>query len=110
MAEANPERRMHLDRWADKLAVEGSTAGNPNDLLTTSEVAVWLRVSHQWLEILRQRGGGPPFIRQSRTRVRYKRADVLAWLDTRKHLCTSEYAAKTVKHPTKVDKREKQPA
>lgn len=110
MAAANPERRMHLDRWAGKLADEGATAGTPNDLLTTAEVAVWLRVSHQWLEILRQRGDGPPFIRQSRTRVRYKRADVLAWLETRKHLCTSEYADATVKRPAKSDKREKQTA
>ena len=31
------------------------------------------------------------FIRIGTRRIRYKAADVMAWLDERRHRCTSEY-------------------
>ncbi|HUS96770.1 MAG TPA: helix-turn-helix domain-containing protein, partial [Hyphomicrobiaceae bacterium] len=61
------------------------------ELLSTPQLAEWLGVSTQWLEIGRSRGYGPPFIRMSPKRVRYRRGDVLDWLRERTHLCASEY-------------------
>jgi len=86
---------LHLDRRAGRLAEYGAD-GAPDDLLDTHELAQWLAVSIQWLEIGRHRGGyGPPFVKIGAAggsgRVRYRRSDVIAWLNERSHRCTSEY-------------------
>ena len=41
------------------------------------------------LQQLRQRGGGPPFVKIGRL-VRYEWADVRAWLDVQKRVSTSD--------------------
>jgi predicted DNA-binding transcriptional regulator AlpA len=79
----------HLDRRAGELVENG--AGNPHELLTTTATAEWLGVSSQWLEIGRSKAYGPPFVRLSPRRVRYRRADVLAWLQERTHRSTAAY-------------------
>jgi len=84
--------RHHLDRRAADLAADGAAAGEADDLLNTSELSEWLGISTQWLEIARSRNFGPKFIRLSPRRVRYLRADVLAWLRSRQHQGTAEYA------------------
>jgi len=43
------------------------------------------------LETGRSRGWGPPYIKLSPRRVRYRRGDVKAWLADRAHRCTAEY-------------------
>jgi predicted DNA-binding transcriptional regulator AlpA len=83
--------RHHLDSRAHKLAHEPDAAGPKDALLSTSQLAQWLGVSIQWLEIGRHRGYGPQFIRVTGRIIRYKRSDVLAWLDERAHRCTAEY-------------------
>jgi predicted DNA-binding transcriptional regulator AlpA len=68
----------------------GSTLGPagrplPSDtdaLLYPAEAAHLLALSSRTLEGWRLRGGGPPFVRLNRA-VRYRRADVLAWIETR---------------------------
>ena len=87
-------RRHHLDRRADALAECGAT-GPVDDLLSTTEVAVWLGISPQFLEIGRHRGYGPRYVRLSPRRVRYRRADVLAWLRQRTHAATREYSGRS---------------
>ena len=83
-------RKHHLDRRASMLAEIG--AGTADDLLTTRDVAEWLGVSIQFLEIGRHRGYGPKFVRIGPARIRYRRADVLAWLEQRTFASTSQYA------------------
>jgi hypothetical protein len=73
--------RHHLDRRAADLIEEGQ--GDPDTLMTTAGVGEWLGVSTQWLEIGRSKGYGPPFIRLSASRVRYRRGDVRQWLRER---------------------------
>ena len=93
-ADAHPiaaSGRHHLDRRADHIAQAGVAAGDADDLLNTRTLADWLGVSVQFLEIGRHRGYGPPFIRLSTRRVRYKRSDVLDWLAERTHAVTAEY-------------------
>jgi predicted DNA-binding transcriptional regulator AlpA len=92
-------QRHHLDRRAADLAAQG--AGDADDLLSTSEVAEWLAVSHQFLEIARHRGGGPAFIRLGPRRVRYSRQAVRDWLHSRTHASTAEYENGRVGRPRK---------
>jgi hypothetical protein len=84
------KQKHHLDRRANKLAAANN--GDADDLLSTCELAAWLEVSEQFLEIGRHRGYGPRFVRLGPRRIRYRRADVVAWLKTRTHASTSEYA------------------
>lgn len=79
----------HLDRRAATLAELG--AGAPDDLLPTKAVAEWLGVSIQFLEIGRHKGYGPKFVRIGPARIRYRRSDVLAWLEERTFASTSQY-------------------
>jgi predicted DNA-binding transcriptional regulator AlpA len=84
------QKKHHLDRRADVIAEQGG--GSPDDLLDTTQVAAWLGVSTQFLEIGRSRGYGPRFCRLSPRRTRYLRGDVLAWLRQRTFAATAEYA------------------
>ena len=84
------QKRHHLDRRAADIAAAGD--GPPDQLIDTKELASWLGVSRQWVEISRHRGWGPRFIRLGPRRIRYRRLDILAWLETRRHACTAEYA------------------
>ncbi len=85
-------RHHHLDRRAATIAQQ--FFGDPDDMLRTDEVASWLLVSHQWVELGRLYGYGPKFTRLSPRMIRYRRGDVLVWLHERTHVCTSEYASK----------------
>lgn len=57
-----------------------------DDLLTINEVCVEFGFNRQRLAKMRHLGGDatPPFLKLSRTDIRYARADVLAWLESRK--------------------------
>jgi hypothetical protein len=92
-------RKFHLDKRAPDLIAAG--AGDPNELLTTKDVAAWLRNSVQWLEIQRTKkdGYGPPFVKLAPRMVRYRRGDVLKWLDGRVHASTAEYQGRILNGP-----------
>jgi excisionase family DNA binding protein len=60
--------------------------------LTEAELAALLKVSPRTLQRWRVEGTGPKFRRHGR-RVRYSRADVLAWSDTTAALSTSQASA-----------------
>ena len=79
----------HIDRRAN--SITAVDIGADDELLSTRQVADWLGISTQWLEIGRSRGYGPKFKKLSSRYVRYQRSDVLAWLKSRTHACTSEY-------------------
>jgi predicted DNA-binding transcriptional regulator AlpA len=85
-------RKHHIDRRAGTV-IDASDGDDDDELLDTRQIADWLGVSTQWLEIGRVRGYGPTYIRVAPRTVRYKRSDVLAWLETRKHQSTQEYAS-----------------
>ena len=55
--------------------------------LTTKQAADYLGVSHQFLEINRCKGGGPPFIKLSRL-VRYKKSDLDEWMNKHRQINT----------------------
>jgi predicted DNA-binding transcriptional regulator AlpA len=82
--------RHHLDRRALAL-IEAANEGTDDELLSTTRVAVWLGVSPEWVEIGRSKGWGPPYVRLSPRRIRYRRGDVKKWLQERAHRSTDEY-------------------
>ena len=83
----------HLDRRAADLIAKGTASKDASldDLLNTKALAHWLGCSVQFLEIARHRGHGPEYIRLSPTMVRYRRGDVLKWLESRRRQGTNEY-------------------
>ncbi len=62
-------------------------------LMTEAEAAEILCYSVRALQNWRVRGGGPKFIKVSSRSVRYRRRDLLAWIDQRTRNHTSEEAA-----------------
>jgi predicted DNA-binding transcriptional regulator AlpA len=102
-------RKHHIDKRAAKLVTENTaklvnenTDSADDDLLTTTQVAVWLCVSIPWLEIGRGKGYGPPFVRLTKRCVRYKRGEVRTWLEERAHHCTSEYVGKQAEAESQI--------
>ena len=79
--DATAKRTHHLDKRARALAQQGP--GAADELLNTRSLADWLGVSELWLELGRARNYGPKFVKLGPRMVRYRRADVLAWLDAR---------------------------
>jgi hypothetical protein len=75
-------RRHHLDRFAQSI-VQDFASGDPDDLFDPDFVALKLRVSKAWLELARARGYGPRFIRLGPRMPRYRRADLLSYLQAR---------------------------
>ena len=62
--------------------------------LTTIEVAELLRLSRRTLERMRVEGTGPRYLKAGpgkRSRVLYREADVLTWLERYQFGSTSEY-------------------
>jgi predicted DNA-binding transcriptional regulator AlpA len=57
-----------------------------DELLNTEQVALWLGMSADYLNLGRSRRHqyGPPFIRVSNKCVRYRRSDVIEWLKSRR--------------------------
>jgi hypothetical protein len=62
--------------------------------LTSAEAAALLRVSKRTLERMRVEGTGPRYLKVGpgkRSRVLYREADILAWLEGLSYTSTSEY-------------------
>jgi predicted DNA-binding transcriptional regulator AlpA len=81
-----------LDRRAQYIAGQAIGA-DPDMLLVTKQLAEWLGVSVQWLEIGRSRGDGPPYRRLGKRAIRYSVGDVLKWLEERSYKSTAEYGS-----------------
>ena len=60
--------KLHLDKRAADLA-EAAAPGGDDELLSTVQVAAWLGVSTQWVEIARLGRHGPPFKKLGPDRV-----------------------------------------
>jgi hypothetical protein len=85
---ASPVRH-HLDRRASDILAQPSAANDA--LMSTKELATFLRVSDQFLEIARSKNYGPPFVRVSDRMIRYRMDDVRKWLAKRVYCGTAEY-------------------
>jgi hypothetical protein len=83
--------RLHLDKRVETILANPGEGSNDDDLLTSIQVANWLGVSPQWVELGRHKNYGPPFVRIAPNVVRYKRNVVIAWLKDREFRRTSDY-------------------
>jgi len=63
---------------------------DPEALLFQSEAAYLTAASTRTLEAWRLHGGGPPFISLGRRAVRYRRRDLLEWIEGRRRRSTSD--------------------
>jgi hypothetical protein len=63
-----------------------------NCLITESDAAQFLGYTTRALQNWRVRGGGPRFVRVSSRSIRYRRRDLIAWVDERLRVNTSEAA------------------
>jgi predicted DNA-binding transcriptional regulator AlpA len=81
-------KKFHLDKRANEIA---AAMGGDDELLNTKQMATWLGVSEQWLEVRRVRGDGPPYERLGPRLIRYRVGKARQWLDERAHQSTQEY-------------------
>lgn len=65
---------------------------SPDRLLLPTEAAEFLSLSPRTLERWRVTGGGPRFIKAGGKSVRYRPADLLAWIDGQSRSHTHEAA------------------
>ncbi|NTT85738.1 helix-turn-helix domain-containing protein [Tabrizicola sp. SY72] len=69
---------------------------HPNDLLTSADTAALLGIKRGTLELWRQKGQGPKFVKlgtASQAHIRYRRSDVAAFIEQRLYASTSHYTA-----------------
>ncbi len=90
MKEQTPPQRHHLDKRAEAIA-ELLAAGDPERLMSTVETAELLGCSTSFLEIGRMAGRayGPPAIHITPKMCRYRRRDVLKWIEERAALAAT---------------------
>jgi hypothetical protein len=70
---------------------------DPDALLFAAEAAYLLGQSVRTLAEWRMSGAGPEFLRLGRVRsVRYRRRDLIAWMDTKRRRSTSDPGPETV--------------
>ncbi len=63
---------------------------DPDSLLSEARASEMLGVTPRALQAWRQRGGGPAFVRISSRCVRYRRRDLVVWLEARVRSSTSD--------------------
>ncbi len=83
MTEATPTARAAVDRAPE-------SGANPDfwfQLINEKAAAKFLNLTTRSMQAMRQRGGGPQFIRLSARCIRYRRTDLKTWADAR--LCAS---------------------
>ncbi len=69
-----------------------SASGSASPFLTTAQAAAVLRMEPSTLDHWRSEGAGPVFYKIGR-RIYYKRADLDAWIESRKRRSTAEHKA-----------------
>ncbi len=70
-----------------------SEIGDPNfwhELIAETDAADFLDLTPRSLQVMRQRGDGPPFFRLSARCVKYTRLSCKAWYDSRVRSSTSD--------------------
>jgi predicted DNA-binding transcriptional regulator AlpA len=68
----------------DCVKVWSTMLDNAEKLLSRSEVEAEFGITRRFLEICAWRGDGPPMIKLGRRTVRYRRGDLLAWIEAQR--------------------------
>ncbi len=62
----------------------------PQGYLSTKDAAAFLGISNRWLELLRQIGGGPEYLKLGHHKVTYAIHDLVIWAERSRRRNTSE--------------------
>ena len=81
----------HIDKRADMIIA--AAGGDDDALLDSVQLAALLGMSRQWVEISRPAGYGPPYIKVGVRSIRYRKSDVMKWLDQRARASMRKRAA-----------------
>ena len=95
---APPDKNLHIDKRLPGL-LEELAGGHPDELRDTVMIAAWLGVSTMFLIKGRMEGYGSKYIRVGANAVRYRRSDVIAWLEERTF---RRYADETGREPAEA--------
>ncbi len=68
---------------------------DPASLLTEAEAAKLLKFTPRFLQARRVRGDGPAYVSVSNRAVRYRRSDLVAWIEERIRSSTSDLGKDT---------------
>ncbi len=63
---------------------------DPASLLTEADAAELLKFTPRFLQARRMLGNGPPFVRISSRAIRYRRSDLVAWIEARVRTSTAD--------------------
>ena len=74
--------------------LEGDSSLDLDELLTEQDAARFLKFKPRALQAWRQRGGGPHFVRISSRAVRYRRRDIVTWIESRIRSSTADNEAR----------------
>jgi predicted DNA-binding transcriptional regulator AlpA len=79
------KKRHHIDRRVDQIAaaLQKNSNVSPDQLYSTKQLSKLLAVSEQLIELWRHRGEGPRWVKLGARCIRYKRTDLLVWLNER---------------------------
>ncbi len=67
------------------------TDHDPAALLTEAEAAKLLKFTPRFLQARRVRGDGPAYVSVSSRAVRYRRSDLVTWIEERVRTSTSDH-------------------
>jgi hypothetical protein len=88
----NVPKFFHIDKRAELILER--LAGVPDEmLLSTSDTALVLDCSEQWLTIGRHKGYGPEYVAVTKNMVRYSIGGLRGFCKERTHRSTAEYAS-----------------
>ncbi|MFH1742169.1 MAG: DNA-binding protein [bacterium] len=63
---------------------------DPDALMNEEQAAAFLKFTPRALQMWRHRGGGPQFVKISSRAVRYRKCDLLTWVEERLRRSTSD--------------------
>lgn len=90
-----PVKRHHIDARTEQVTAALERIAKDDDtLFSTKELAALFGVTVTWCKIRRMRGEGPDWIALAPRCIRYRKRDIVKWLDTRKRLHSKRRAGK----------------
>ncbi len=73
-----------------------------DQLVCEKEAAAFLGYTVRALQNWRLRGGGPQFVKVSARSIRYRRRDIIAWVEARLRTSTSQVERGSFSHVPKI--------
>jgi hypothetical protein len=69
------------------------------DIVTTEQLAQWLKCTPKWIIRARGTGGGPPFLVLADWSIRYSKKQVLSWLEQHRQFTDTSQSKRVLGKP-----------